>query len=431
MSQKIAVIGGGIAGLTSAYLLHQDNELTMYEKASRVGGNAYTLKTSRGESIDVSVFAFGRTTYPNFFRLLDELGVSTQRLQTKFMHESMMDLDTKYHWTLNLSTLNPVKIPKLVRMIQGIRTGIKMLDAGKLDGLTTREAASRIKGFEGMVLMRTVFFLCLAASMSYEEVMNAPAGFFFGKIKKHFNTPKDLASFRFVQGHTQTYIQAIAKLIKDRIVLRSRIRSVSRSGNGVTLHFDDNPPRTYDKVIFACNADEALALLQQSTDREMQLLGAWRYNNSLAVVHRDDSQFPPKNKRYMYTYLYTHRKGQVVTSLNASYRFQAGVPKDSPYVGTMFPNIEIDPALIEFTKVFRTPIFDAKSFGTITQLPELNGVQNTYYCGSHFGFGLHEDAVRSAVEVARSLGATWEAGTTTSALWKPPSINGAEYSAHK
>jgi hypothetical protein len=114
-----------------------------------------------------------------------------------------------------------------------------------------------------MVLMRTVFLLCLAASMSYEEVMSAPAGFFFGKIKKHFSTPKDLSSYRFVQGHTQTYIHAIAKLIKKRIVLRSRIRSVSRSRNGVTLHFDDDQPRTYDKVIFACNADEALALLQQ------------------------------------------------------------------------------------------------------------------------------------------------------------------------
>jgi predicted NAD/FAD-binding protein len=100
--------------------------------------------------------------------------------------------------------------------------------------------------------------------------------------------------------------------------------------------------------------------------------------------------------------------GDINTSINAHYRFQNGVPDDSDYMGCQHPNIEIAKDKIEFQKVFRTPIYDKKSSETIKELPSLNGQKNTYYCGSHYGYGLHEDAVTSAVEVSKMLGAIWQ-----------------------
>jgi predicted NAD/FAD-binding protein len=110
----------------------------------------------------------------------------------------------------------------------------------------------------------------------------------------------------------------------------------------------------------------------------------------------------------MYSYLYTDDNGKINTSINAHYRFQRGVPDDSMYIGTQYPNVEIDKNLIEFQKVFRTPIYDKFSSATLKELPLLNGKKRTYFCGSHFGFGLHEDAVKSAISVGKMLGAKWD-----------------------
>jgi predicted NAD/FAD-binding protein len=111
--------------------------------------------------------------------------------------------------------------------------------------------------------------------------------------------------------------------------------------------------------------------------------------------------------RNLYCYLYTDRNGKIETSINACYCKQKGVSKTSKFLGTQHPNFPIREELTDFQKVFRTPIFDADSVATIAELPTLNGQRHTYYCGSHFGAGLHEDAVTSAVDVAKDLGVDW------------------------
>jgi hypothetical protein len=110
----------------------------------------------------------------------------------------------------------------------------------------------------------------------------------------------------------------------------------------------------------------------------------------------------------MYSYLFTDEGGTINTSINAHYRFQNGVPDNSNYIGIQYPNIPIDKSLIEFQKVFRTPIYDEKSTATVKALPSLNGKLGSFFCGSHFGYGLHEDAVTSAINVAKMLGGRWE-----------------------
>jgi predicted NAD/FAD-binding protein len=144
--------------------------------------------------------------------------------------------------------------------------------------------------------------------------------------------------------------------------------------------------------------------VENPTEAETKLLGTWRYKDGLVVVHQDYSSFPKKSLLRLYGYLYTQNEGEYQTSINATYGQQNGVSRNCQHLGTQHPNFPIDEKLVEFKKIFRTPIYDAASFATISRLPSLNGKMNTYYCGSHFGFGLHEDAVRSAVAVASELG---------------------------
>jgi predicted NAD/FAD-binding protein len=235
--------------------------------------------------------------------------------------------------------------------------------------------------------------------------MRAPATLFFGKVKRHFTSGPGV--FRLVKHRTRTYVDAMGDRFRDRVVLNTEIRKVTRGDDGVTLRTDGGEEVPFNKVIFACPADQALRMLDEPTADERRLLGPWKYKDGLVVVHRDDAHFPPEPMRNLYCYLYTDRDGKLETSINACYCKQKGVSKTSRFLGTQHPNFPIREELTDFRKVFRTPIFDPDSVATIAELPTLNGQGHTYYCGSHFGVGLHEDAVTSAVDVARDLGVDW------------------------
>lgn len=407
MKEKIAIIGGGIGGLMAAYLLGNKYEITLFEKEERLGGNAYTLNTKNGHAFDISVFAFSKKSYPLFFKLIAELNVEYDAIRMRDLGVTYYNLDTK---KVNVFPPSPKNlrfwIPSffsVLKTAKGLRAGVQMFNEGKLDGLTTAESLELIPGLKkDLIYFRIIGTICLAASMSCEEVLASPAAFFYGKIKHHFS-----ASFYGMKEKTQSYVDAITDSIKGEMILNSSIQSVARSEKDVTIQLEDGNTRTFNKVVFACNADQALNMLETPTEEEAKLLGSWRYKDGLLVIHEDYSNFPKRSHLRMYDYLYTNRGGKFETSINATYGYQNGVSKDCRHLGTQHPNFPIDEELVEFKKVFRTPIYDPASFATVGLLPSLNGKMNSYYCGSHFGYGLHEDAIKSAVAVAETLGVQW------------------------
>jgi len=165
---------------------------------------------------------------------------------------------------------------------------------------------------------------------------------------------------------------------------------------------------TFDKIVFACNADQALALLEKPTEQETKLLGPWKYKEGLMVVHKDHRCFPDRELCQSWTCLQSTKKRTPHFSITiCGWRLCPGTPRDSQYLATQHPNFPIREKQLDFQKHFRTPLYDFSSYNTIKDLPALNGQNNSYYCGSHFGFGLHNDAVESAIEVAKMLGIEW------------------------
>lgn len=408
MKQSLAILGGGVAGLTAAYLLHEAYDITLYERDSRLGGNAYTYRSADGDDIDISVFAFSKQSYTNFFKLLGELGVETMRFSLRGIGATSYNLDTHDGYAfspLSLRGFLPAHFRRARSMAVSMRKGVKLLDAGRLEGLSMEEALRLLPELTGDSYLHFVFMLCLTSSMSYDEFLRAPATLFFGKVKRHFLSGPGV--WRLVKRRTRAYVDAMADRLRNRVVLNTEVREVARGDGGVTLRTDRGEEIPFNKVIFACPADQALRMLDEPTADERRLLGPWKYKDGLVVVHRDDAQFPPESMRNLYCYLYTDRNGRIETSINACYCRQKGVSKTSRFLGTQHPNFPIREELTDFQKVFRTPIFDPDSVATIAELPTLNGQRHTYYCGSHFGMGLHEDAVTSAVNVAKDLGVDW------------------------
>lgn len=413
--ERIAVVGGGIAGLCSAYFLNRDFDVTLFERQSRVGGNAFQLHTSDGYDVDIAVAAFGRAGYPNFYRLLDRLGVRSHPVGAAFA--AIQELDSgegvyispswKSLRAQRFALLRPSRVRNLMRMARGVRRAYKVQARGGFEGLTVREAIASIPQIRGEGELFLLCSLCLLSSMSGDQVLDAPADFFFEKLAIHNDviSIKSIWSIRTIEGGTQAYIDALAAGLPGRIELGAQIKTIHRDASGVTIEFADGSRRAFDKLVLACNADQALALLAEPTALERELLSPWRYMEGPLVVHRDHSAFPPAELRQGYTFLYRRSaEGGLETSVNGMMRFLAGLPKNYDLIGSQHPNFPIDPDLIEFETVFRTPIFDFDSCATVKRLPQLNGKLGTFYCGSHFGHGLHEDGVASAIAIAGALG---------------------------
>ncbi len=411
--ERIAVIGGGAAGLAAGHFLRRDFELTLFEKESRLGGNAYTFTARDGQEVDIAVAAFGRAGYRHFFRLLDELGIATRPSAGAFM--SVHDLDRREGIYITPSLrglraqrfrlLRPSQLRPFWQLSRELAAARKIQQAGGFGDLTVRESLRLLPRIAGDA--ETIFLcgLCLLSSMSGEEVLEAPARFFFEKVAVHNDvmSPKAIYSVRTLPGGTKSYVSALARAFEERIVRDARIRAVRRVGDRVHI-VSDHGEQIFDKVIFACNADQALQLLEAPTPLERELLSAWRYKDGRLVVHRDHAAFPRRELMQAYTFLYRRRNGVLSTSVNGSLWFEPGVPRSCDLIASQHPNFPIREERIELDTVLRTPIFDFRSCATTGRLPELNGVRNTYYCGSHFGHGLHEDAISSALDVARALG---------------------------
>jgi predicted NAD/FAD-binding protein len=414
MSKRIAVIGGGAAGLSAGYLLRREFELTLFEKEPRLGGNAYTYTAREGQEVDIAVAAFGRAGYKNFFRLLTELDIATRGSGSSLMSLHDLDGGEGIYMTPNLRglraqrlrMLRPSRLRSFWELSRGLAAARTIQEADGFGDLTVREGLRLLPRIGADAEMILLCALCLLSSMSAEEVLEAPARFFFGKLAVHDDviSPKAFYSVRLLPGGTRSYVSGLAQGFGDRIVRNARIRTVIRDEDRIRIAFDEGGEATFDKVIFACNPDQALELLQAPTPLERELLSAWRYKEGRLVVHRDHTSFPKRELMQAYTFLYRRRDGVFSTSVNGSLWFEPGIPRTCDLIASQHPNFPIREDLIEFDTVLRTPIFDFRSCATTARLPALNGVQNTYYCGSYFGYGLHEDAISSAVDVARGLG---------------------------
>ena len=414
---RIAIVGSGVAGLTAAYLLQHRHAVTVYEKLDRLGGHTNTVIVPNGPDsgtpVDTGFIVLNNKNYPLLTRLLSKLGCATRWSDMSFGFYSE-DTGLAYAGTglsglfaQRRNVLSPWYLGFLRDIVRFCSQARKDLAENTLGDMTltqyllSRNCSHRAIRFYIIPMGAAIW------SAPYADMMNFPAATMLRFWDNHgLLSTEDRPKWQTVVGGSSAYVEALRRSFSGTMVTKGAIQSVERTGQGVQLRFASGAVEEFDRVIMAAHADESLKLLADPSEAERSLLGAWRYQPNRTVLHTDIS-FLPANRRAWASWNYTEPLNAPPSQpVPVTYwmNLLQGLKTREQYCVTLNPHRPIHPGRIVYETNYTHPVFDAKAVAAQQQLPSLNGVRNTYFCGSYFGHGFHEDAVRSGVAAAKQFG---------------------------
>lgn len=414
-SLKIAVVGTGIAGLSAAFLLSQRHEVTVFEADARIGGHCHTVDAGDA-SVDTGFIVYNEMTYPNLTALFRHLDVPTKISDMSFA-VSMDDGLLEYSGT-NLAGLfaqrSNLASPRfwsmlrdLVRFYREAPNGVRSLDpSASLDDYLNGA------GF-GTAFREDHLYPMAAAIWSTPalEIGNYPAVSFVRFCENHgllkfFRRPV----WRTVEGGSRTYVEKLIAPFRDRIRTNSPVTAIRRVNGAVEITTPGAEPEWFDHVVIGAHADHTLAMLADRSDREAEILGAFSYGLNETVLHSDASLMPRRGRVWAsWNYLASsgrngseRRKPCVTYWMN---RLQ-GIASERPLFVTLSPLHAPAEEKVIWRGLYQHPLFNAATLNAQRQLWSLQGQANTWFCGSYFGSGFHEDAIQAGLAVGESLGGT-------------------------
>ena len=409
---RIAIIGSGISGLTAAYLLHKEHEIVVYEQNDYVGGHANTIDAKvkdTGYPVDTGFIVFNEKTYPNFVKLLRQLGVAWKDSRMSFsvhcertgLEYSPSSLGSLFAQRRNI--LRPV-FWRMIWDIFRFRSNCGSVLREPTD-LTLAEFLERSNCGP---YFRDYFIVPMGAaiwSADPRSLGQIPASFFVRFFDNHgFLNVRNQPQWLTIRQGSRKYVEALTKGFTEQIRLNSRVESVRRFSKHVSVRTTAGNEESYDQVIIATHSDQALALLADPSESERQMLGAVPYNKNVAVLHTDVRQLP-KTRRTWASWNYhipTEPQASVVLTYNMNMLQSIEAP--ATLCVTLNSEKAIDPAQVLYKIEYAHPLFNTESVKVQGQHQKISGVNRTHYCGAYWGNGFHEDGVNSALAVCRYFG---------------------------
>ncbi len=403
----IAVVGSGISGLSAAWLLSQNHDVTLYESADRLGGHSNTVDWN-GTPVDTGFIVYNENTYPNLTAMFAHLQVETLASEMSFA-VSMDDGRLEYSGGNLLGLVaQPSNIFKprfwsmlkdIVRFFREAPNALGRTDLGTLDDYLASNNYGEAFKQDYLYPMAAAIWSTPAA-----EVGHYPAESFI-----RFNHNHGLLNltqrpiWRTVAGGSKAYVAKLSSAFRGKILLGRPVEAIRRANSGVFVR-DGLGEAKFDHVVLACHADQALAMLSDTDAGEHSVLGAFKYVPNTAVLHTDAAAMP-KRKAAWSSWNYLSRKTDDARRLAVTYwmnRLQH-IARTDVFV-TLNPNVEIAADKVIRTQMYEHPAFNAATLTAQKQLWDLQGVRNTWFCGAYFGAGFHEDGLQSGLAVAEALG---------------------------
>jgi hypothetical protein len=412
---KIAVVGTGISGLSAAWLLHPHHDVVVYEQAARIGGHSNTVQAlvgGRSVPVDTGFIVYNPDTYPNFVELLRVLDVETEASDMSFgvsLDDGRIEYSGHSLSGVFAQRSNLLR-PRFWRMLGDI---MRFYREAPLDARRIREDGPSLgdyltAGGYGEAF-RDHYILPLASaiwSAAPAEIMAYPAAAFLRFQENHgLLRLRGRPNWRTVKGGSQNYVSRLTRSFAAQIRTDAAIARIERTAGKAVIVDLSGERETFDHVVLATHADQALALLPDASEDERALLGAFRYSRNEAILHTDETMMPHRGAVWS---SWNATGGSKPAPERASVTYWMNKLQNLPTQSNLFVTLNPTRSLREGSVLriesYEHPLFDGAAIAAQKRLWDLQGVRNTWFCGAYFGSGFHEDGLQAGLAAAEQLG---------------------------
>jgi predicted NAD/FAD-binding protein len=415
---RIAVVGSGISGLVSAWLLSREHSVVIFEAQDHFGGHTHTHEievAGRRLAVDSGFIVYNERHYPLLSRLFSELGIESQPTTMSF---SVRNDATGLQY--NASSLNGLFCqrrnllsPRFLRMWADLLRFYREAPAAlsRLDSNLTLEQYLAQGGY-GIAFTRDHLIPMTSALWSCpgRQALSFPARHLLQFMSNHqMLQVSGRVPWRVVRGGSASYVRALRRGWHVEERRATPVTAVRRSPGAVAVRTEQHW-EVFDQVVLACHSDQALRLLQDPSEQEVQILGAIGYQSNDAVLHSDPRVLPSKRSAWAAWNAYIPPDDTRDCTVSYCMNLLQGLDVPVPLIVSLNQTARIEPRTIIRRMRYEHPVFDTAAVAAQARKVEIQGKRRTWYAGAYWGWGFHEDGISSAVAVADGLGVTWPKG---------------------
>ena len=410
---RIAVVGSGIAGLSAAWLLHREHEVTILEKDNRFGGHAHTVEIKHDQdntsiAVDSGFIVYNTLNYPNLIGLFDALDIKTQKTEMSF-GLSLRDGEFEYAGSfkgLFAQPLNWVK-PGYWRLLTDLfkfyKSAVVQVEQGPKNE-TLKDLMKRMRMSETFINEHMLPMAAAIWSCPSNVIMQFPARSFISFMNNHklldfYGRPV----WRTVSGGSKNYVAKIIKTLGSNARCNVSIKEIHRTPEGAMITMNDRKTEFYDKVILATHANDSLRLLSDLQKKEVEILSQFSFQENDVFLHSEPSYMPKRKATWSsWNYLSNNSQQKELCVTYWMNKLQS-LSYKLPLFITLnpFSDAPIEKPHRQFK--YMHPIFDQNAIEAQKNLNKIQGVKHTYFCGAWTGNGFHEDGIKSAIAIARAF----------------------------
>ena len=411
---KIAVIGSGISGLSSAYYLSKKHKVDLFEKQDRFGGHSYTLDVKLNEkekvAVDAGFMVFNKITYPNLINFFKENDIEIEKSDMSFS-VSVKGTNIEYCGKglngifSNRGNLLNLKFVKMFFEIINFYKRCEKLNSNNIEKITLGEYLTKIGKSKYFIDYHIIPMVSAIWSMPPFEASQMPLTFFLSFFKNHgLFKLKDRPQWYTVTNRSKTYVDKILSKVSGEYFKNYEINKIIRDNNGVKVYYgSENEFFNYDKVVLASHADESLKIISDITNKEREILSNFKYKPNKAVIHSDENLMPLNKNAWCSWNSSLNPNNKEQSSVTYWLNQLQNLKTDKNIFLTINPFVEITSDKIYHKIDFTHPYYDEKALQNQSNLKTIQNKNNTLFAGSYFGYGFHEDGIKSSIEMLKTL----------------------------
>ena len=409
---KIAVVGSGISGLSAAYYLSKKHHVDLFEKDDHFGGHSHTIDLlieQKKISVDIGFIVFNQKTYPNLINFFKENDIEIEKSDMSF---SVSVKNSKFEYCgrglrgvfANKSNLFNLSFIKM--FIDILKFYKKCDQISEFEENTTLGEYLEINKLSKFFIDYHLIPMVSAIwSMPPFEAKKMPLKFFLKFFQNHgLFKLKNRPQWYTVTNRSKTYVNKVLSRLSGEFFKNYPVNKIIRNNNGIDLYYGDKSEYfSYDKVVLACHADQSLSLIQEPLKEEKEILSNFSYKKNLAIIHTDQNLMPKNRKVWSSWNSIINNNNLENNSITYWLNLLQNLKFDRDIFLTLNPNIQINEKKILQIVNFTHPYFDQRALDNQIKLINIQNKKNILFCGSYFGYGFHEDGIKSSIEMLETI----------------------------